>query len=58
MGQFFSGMASGRTRCAKLTGVKAAKAINVALNSAELYLENLQLVPSDFIAASSPSLGS
>jgi len=50
MGQFFSGMASGRTRCAKLTGVRAATVIAAAHNSAELYLENRRLARSDFIA--------
>jgi hypothetical protein len=57
IGQFFTGMASGRTCCAKLPGAKTATALNVTHNSTKPYLENLSRVHSDFIAASSSSLG-
>jgi hypothetical protein len=56
-GQFFSDMASGPFRCAKLAGVIIATAIHATHNSAELQIENLRVHP-DFIGAYSPSLGS
>jgi len=52
MGQFFTGMVSGWTRCAKLAGIKAATVTNVApCNSVELRLENVERWHSEFIAA-------
>jgi hypothetical protein len=57
MGQFFSGIASGRTRCANIAGVKAATAINAVHNRTELHLDNLRRIPSNFIAVPSPRSG-